>query len=112
MLTWQLAMANDARHSWRTPETRDLCKAILSLRSVREAESFLRDLCTLSELEAMAHRWQAAKLIDRGLPYLEISRRTGASTTTVTRVAHWLHHGEGGYRLALDRLRPRARSTA
>ena len=105
MLTWQLAMAIDARHSWRTPETRDLCKAILSLRSVREAESFLRDLCTLAELEAMAHRWQAAKLIDRGLPYLEISRRTGASTTTVTRVAHWLRHGEGGYRLALDRLK-------
>ena len=38
-----------------------------------------------------------------GEPYLEIAERTGASTTTVTRVAHWLRHGEGGYRLALDR---------
>jgi uncharacterized protein YerC len=44
-----------------------------------------------------------AQLVDRGLPYLEISHRTGASTTTVTRVAHWLRHGEGGYRLALER---------
>jgi uncharacterized protein YerC len=43
------------------------------------------------------------QLVERGLPYLEISQRTGASTTTVTRVAHWLRHGEGGYRLALDR---------
>jgi hypothetical protein len=25
----------------------------------------------------------------------------------VTRVAHWLHHGEGGYRIALDRLAER-----
>ena len=108
MLTWQLAMATDARHSWRTPETRDLCKAILSLRSVREAESFLRDLCTLSELEAMAHRWQVARLVDEGLPYHEVSRRTGASTTTVTRVAHWLRHGEEGYRLALDRGKRRS----
>ena len=40
-----------------------------------------------------------------GLPYVEIAQRTGASTTTVTRVAHWLRHGEGGYRLALDRLK-------
>jgi TrpR-related protein YerC/YecD len=51
----------------------------------------------------MAHRWQVVRLLERGLPYLEIAERTGASTTTVTRVAHWLRHGEGGYRLALDR---------
>ena len=58
-----------------------------------------------SELEAMAHRWEVARLLEQGLPYLEIAERTGASTTTVTRVAHWLRHGEGGYRLALDRGR-------
>ena len=60
----------------------------------------------------MAHRWQAARLVEEGLPYHEVSRRTGASTTTVTRVAHWLRHGEGGYRLALDRTVPRSVQTA
>lgn len=82
---------------------KDLFEVIASLESPKEAERFLRDLCTLSELEAMAHRWEAAQLLDQGLPYHEISRRTGASTTTVTRVAHWLRHGEGGYRQALER---------
>ena len=82
---------------------RDLFDAILSLELEPETEAFLRDLCTLSELEAMAHRWQVARLLEQGLPYLEIAERTGASTTTVTRVAHWLRHGEGGYRTALDR---------
>jgi TrpR-related protein YerC/YecD len=82
---------------------RELFQALLTLKSSAEVEAFLRDLCTLSELEAMAHRWQVARLLERGLPYLEIAERTGASTTTVTRVAHWLKHGEGGYRLALDR---------
>jgi TrpR-related protein YerC/YecD len=82
---------------------RELFDAMLALETRAELERFFRDLCTLSELEAMAHRWQVAQLVDRGLPYLEISDRTGASTTTVTRVAHWLKHGEGGYRLALDR---------
>ncbi len=82
---------------------RELFNAMLALETRAELERFFRDLCTLSELEAMAHRWQVAQLVDRGLPYLEISERTGASTTTVTRVAHWLKHGEGGYRLALDR---------
>ena len=53
-------------HEWRTSETRDLFEAILSLRTVDEAERFFRDLCTLSELEAMAHRWQVARLLDEG----------------------------------------------
>ena len=82
---------------------KELFDAILSLETPEETESFFRDLCTLSELEAMAHRWQVARLLEQGLPYLEIAERTGASTTTVTRVAHWLRHGEGGYRQALDR---------
>ena len=82
---------------------RELFDAIVSLESRSEVEAFFRDLCTLSELEAMAHRWQVARLLEQGLPYLEIAEQTGASTTTVTRVAHWLRHGEGGYRTALDR---------
>ena len=84
----------------------DLFEAILSLEDRDEVERFVRDLCTLSELEAMAHRWEVAKLLDQGLPYQEIARRTGASTTTVTRVAHWLRYGEGGYGLALERRKP------
>ena len=96
-------MAERTRHSWRTKEMRELFDAILSLESRRDVERFFRDLCTISELEAMAHRWEVARLLEQGLPYLEIAERTGSSTTTVTRVAHWLRHGEGGYRLALDR---------
>jgi TrpR-related protein YerC/YecD len=83
---------------------RELFDAILSLRTREELGRFLRDLCTIRELEAMAHRWEVVRLVDRGLPYLEIASRTHASTTTVTRVAHWLRYGEGGYRLALDRI--------
>ena len=89
--------------TWRTKEMKELFDAIRSLDSRAETEAFFRDLCTLSELEAMAHRWEVARLLERGLAYLEIAEKTGASTTTVTRVAHWLRHGEGGYRAALDR---------
>jgi TrpR-related protein YerC/YecD len=107
-------MASDPSHPWQTSETDELFAAILSLRTEDEAARFFRDLCTLSELEAMAHRWQVAQLVDQGLPYLAVAKETGASTATVTRVAHWLRHGEGGYRLALARLprRRRARQPA
>jgi TrpR-related protein YerC/YecD len=99
--------SEDADHAWRTDELEDLLQGVLSLRTPDEAERFFRDLCTLSELEAMAHRWQVAKLLDRGLPYQEVARQAQASTTTVTRVAHWLRRGEGGYRLVLDRAKTR-----
>jgi TrpR-related protein YerC/YecD len=98
----------DPAHPWLTDEIEELSSVLAGMRSVDETERFLRDLCTLSELEAMAHRWQVAKLLDEGLPYQEVARRTRASTTTVTRVAQWLKRGEGGYRLALDRQRRRS----
>ncbi len=95
---------DDRSHDWRTDTLDSLLESILRLEDVDEARAFFRDLCTVSELEALAQRWSVVRLLDEGLPYQEVSRRTGASTTTVTRVAHWLKRGEGGYRLALNRL--------
>jgi TrpR-related protein YerC/YecD len=105
-------MSEELPHEWRTDDTRDLFDAILSLRSLDEAERFFRDLLTLAEIEAMTHRWQAARLLDQGLPYHEVAARTGASTTTVTRVAQWLKRGADGYRLVLDRRKRAPRRTA
>jgi TrpR-related protein YerC/YecD len=90
---------------WRTPETEALIEAILRLEGRDDAAFFLRDLCTLGELRDLAQRWAVVRLLDDGLHYAEISRRTGASTATITRIASWLNHGEGGYRSMLDRVR-------
>ncbi len=94
-------MADD----WRTPETEALVEAVLRLETHEEADRFLRDLCTLRELHDMAQRWAVVRMLDAGLHYAEISKRTGASTATITRIASWLNHGEGGYRGMLDRLK-------
>ena len=87
----------------------DLVETIAALRTPQETRAFLRDLCTRAELDAMAHRWEVAQLLDKGLPYLEVAQKTHTSTTTVTRVAQWLRNGEGGYRLALSRRKKRGR---
>jgi TrpR-related protein YerC/YecD len=86
-----------------------LADALLTLRTRDEMARFVRDLCTLPELEALAHRWQTALLLEQGVPYVEIAERVPTSTATVTRVAQWLRHGTGGYRIALERTRRRAR---
>lgn len=90
---------------WRTTDTDELIAAFLRLDSAEEAARFLRDLCTLGELHDLAQRWAVVRHLDEGKHYAEISRETGASTATITRIATWLRHGEGGYREALDRLR-------
>jgi len=87
----------------------DLFTTIAALKTPAETQAFLRDLCTRAELDAMAHRWQVAQLLEEGLPYLEVAQKAHASTTTVTRVAQWLRNGEGGYRLALSRRAKRKR---
>jgi TrpR-related protein YerC/YecD len=83
----------------------DLADALLSVRTREECRRFLRDLCTLGELEALVNRWQIACLVEEGYSYLEIADRVRTSTATVTRVAHWLRHGAGGYQIAIDRVR-------
>ncbi len=97
-------MADD----WRTPDAAALFQTILELDSLEETERFFRDLCTLNELRDMAQRWAVVRLLDGGKHYAEISRETGASTATITRIASWLNHGEGGYRAVLDKSKPGA----
>ena len=58
----------------------------------------------------MAQRWAVVRLLDGGMHYAEISRQTGASTATITRIASWLNHGEGGYRAMLDKLEAASRT--
>jgi TrpR-related protein YerC/YecD len=93
----------DEAEDWRTPQAIALLEAILALPDRASAERFFRDLCTRRELHDLAQRWQVVRLLDAGLHYGEISRQTGASTATITRIAQWLHHGTGGYREALER---------
>jgi TrpR-related protein YerC/YecD len=89
---------------WRTPDVDSLIDAILRLDDRDEAAAFLRDLCTLGELRDLSQRWAVVRRLDAGEHYAAISRETGASTATITRIASWLNNGEGGYRAALARL--------
>src|SRR5688500_11993865 len=78
-----------ARAVARLPDRHALAHALLSLRDRDGVRRFLRALCTLPELEALTHRWQTVRLLEEGVPYVEIAGRVPTSTATVTRVAQW-----------------------
>lgn len=82
-----------------------LLDAMMTLKTRAEMAAFFRDLMTLKELKDISQRWQIVLLLMDKVPYLEIAKQVGVSTTTVTRVALWLNHGQNGYKTALSRLK-------
>jgi len=87
-----------------TKQTKELFKAILSLKNEKEATAFFRDLLTLPEINDFTQRFQIAKLLYQGNSYAKVAKELKVSTTTVSRVAQWLFHGRSGYQLILKRL--------
>ena len=83
-----------------------LYRAILCLQTEEECSRFFSDLCTPAELEAMVDRWAVVAYLNEGLPYRKIHDITGVAVTTIGRVARFLTIGNGGYKTALERLRP------
>lgn len=84
---------------WRKdPRFRALCNALASCKTPDAVAALLRDVGTLSELQAWSERLEIARQLSTGRSYRAIAEDTGASTATVTRVASFLSDGEGGYR--------------
>ncbi len=81
-----------------------LYEAILCLQTKEECKAFFQDLCTFTEVKAMAQRMEVARLLDQGLIYNEILERTGTSSATISRINRALQYGSDGYRIVLDRL--------
>ena len=82
-----------------------LYEAILSLQTKEECKAFFQDLCTFTEVKAMAQRIEVARLLDQGLIYNDILERTGTSSATISRINRALQYGSDGYRIVLDRLK-------
>lgn len=84
---------------------RALYTAFATCEGPEEFGRFLKDLCTRQEIDAFAERWWIARLLHQGgLSYRDISQMTGASTTTIGRVARFLQQEpHEGYKLVLNR---------
>ena len=66
---------------------------------------FFEDICTISELKAMAQRLEVARMLDEGCIYETIVEKTGASTATISRVKRCLVYGADGYNSVMPLLR-------
>ena len=81
----------------------DLFEAILRLKSKEDCQKFFEDVCTIKELQDITQRIQVAKLLIEKKNYQEVSKETGASTATISRVNKCLNYGSGGYDVVLGK---------
>ncbi|MBP3605233.1 MAG: hypothetical protein J6J66_01415 [Clostridia bacterium] len=77
-------------------------EAICRLSRVEDCRRFFEDICTIKEIEDISGRLDVARLLREGKSYQEVSKLTGASTATISRVNKCLNYGAGGYALVLD----------
>lgn len=92
--------------SYPTKQDKELIKAFSQLSNEKEITGFLRDLLTPAEIEEFSRRFRIAKLLwTTNKSYADIASYVGTSTTTVTRVAHWLYkESYQGYAKVLERV--------
>ena len=81
----------------KNEKEKTLTSVFLKLKTEQDVANFLRDLLTIKEFEEFANRLEMARLLKQGMSYKAIAKKMKVSTTTVTRVAHWLFRGCGGY---------------
>lgn len=84
-----------------------LFDGILSLQTKEECYRFFEDICTINEIKAFEQRLQVAKMLAEKRTYLDIASTTGASTATISRINRSLNYGSDGYKLVLERLKPK-----
>ncbi len=89
---------------YRNEATDTLMDALLHMEDREGLYRFFEDLCTVKELQDMAQRLQVARMLDDKCSYAEITKATGVSTATISRVNRCLGYGAGGYREVIERL--------
>lgn len=83
---------------------KQLCRAVLALENEEEVVAFLDDVCTIKEIQDMSQRLEVARMLSEGFVFNDISKATGSSSATISRVNKCLMYGPGGYQMVLDRM--------
>lgn len=80
----------------REPEKiAELYRIIAGLNTEEECRMLFEDLCTNREVENMAERLYAAKLLLEGKTYSQVIAQTDISSATLSRISRCVQYGSG-----------------
>ena len=72
-----------------------LYRLILQLKTPEDCRKLFDDLCTIKEIEKMAERVYAAKLLMEGKTYNQVISQADISSATLSRVSRCVQYGDG-----------------
>lgn len=72
-----------------------LVDLLASVDNSNDCRALLEDLCTAKELENMAERLYAAKLLKQGKTYNQVMEQSDISSATLSRVSRCVQYGKG-----------------
>ena len=81
----------------------ELFDTILQLKTQEDCAAFFADLCTEKEVENMAERLAAARLLLEGKTYLQVIEEVDISSATLSRVSRCVRHSTGYRRMVLPK---------
>ncbi|MBR4911096.1 MAG: TrpR-related protein YerC/YecD [Clostridia bacterium] len=84
-----------AKKSVSKKDIEDLFEVIIAINSVKDCRDLFEDLCTDKEIEQMAQRVKAAKLLMAGNTYNQVIEQTDISSATLCRVSRCVQYGKG-----------------
>ena len=73
----------------------ELFELIVSMENTDDCKALFDDLCTIKEVEQMAQRVRAAKLMLEGKTYNQVTEATDISSATLSRISRCIQHGNG-----------------
>ena len=79
----------------KSQKINDLYRIIAELKTPEECQMLFEDLCTQKELEKMAERIFAAKLLLEGKTYNQVIAQSDISSATLSRVSRCVQYGKG-----------------
>lgn len=82
-------------HNGKEQKIEALYRLIAELDSPEQCRNLFDDLCTKREVEKMAERLYAAKLLLQGYTYNQVMAETNISTATLSRVSQCVQYGQG-----------------
>ncbi len=79
----------------------ELLMALVYLDNLKDMDMFVTDLLTEGELELLATRWKAVRMLYASIPYSKIERATKMSSATISRLSKLLKKRNSGLKALL-----------
>lgn len=86
-------------HTKKQQKIDQLYQLITEIQNVEDCRNLFDDLCTYKEIEKMAERIYAARLLLEGKTYNQVIAETDISSATLSRISRCVQYGKGYSRL-------------